>query len=159
MKTYLENIKTKYFTIVIMFLFFSNCTNTTPLEGETQKPTITQWHLVNVSGGISGVNIDFELGTIIWIFDINPNNYTDLLYVENNNEDDTIEDGLDHGPYPTSTTIAGDKIFLFVDSEEYGEFIYSNDDKLVINQNNRSNGEQGSDGYIYTFERMVVPLE
>ncbi len=120
-------------------------------ETETPPPNYKNlWHLTNVSGGIAGVNENFELKTIIWSF----NDVTQKLTVTNNNSDDVIQDGLDSGVYDYSILNANDSSYLVVNDNELGELTFSQT-AMQINGNKMSEGE-GADGFIYLFQLQVV---
>ncbi|MBP0903954.1 hypothetical protein ACFSKN_09625 [Mariniflexile gromovii] len=144
------------YTIIIAFLSFVTLTNCS-LEGDNEiKDQVykTYWHLTNVSGGIAGVDNDFDLDKIIWTF----NEDTNKLVVNNTNTTD-VEDGLDTGNYTYSITEIkgeGEKVdlFLTVESNEFGKLTFDATE-LVIDQNITTNGT-GADGFIYTFKRVVI---
>jgi len=142
-------------TLIIAFfslLTFTNCSidNNT---NETPKVYVTYWHLINVSGGIAGVDNDFVMDKITWNF----NEATGKLTVKNTNTDETIEDGLNTGTYTFSVTEVGSDKFLVVNSNEFGGLTFT-ETQLAIDQNKISNGT-GADGFIYTFKRVVVVEE
>jgi hypothetical protein len=108
------------------------------------------WNLVNVSGGVSGVDIDYNVGDIVWLFD----EVNTKLTVTNTNTDDTLEDGLDSGTYPYSVINNSHDLFLSIDGTEFGSFTVSGN-QLVIDQNITTSGT-GADGYVYTFQKTTV---
>ncbi|WP_418603243.1 hypothetical protein [Hwangdonia sp.] len=139
----------KSILIVLSCLFiFSSCsTSEDPIDPQKVKYL---WHLVNVTGGVAGVNETFSLDTIVWAF----NDATKTLVVENNNDDDTIEDALDSGTYEFDV-IQGPsgKTFLTINTSEFGNFEISQN-TLTIDQNITTTGT-GADGFIYTFKRTI----
>lgn len=145
--------------IISLFLLF-NCSvnNDDGLDAQPQEIQIFQWHLINVTGGIAVVDIDFELDTIIWVFSVDFAG-NGSLQVENNNTDDTLEDAFETGTYSVSIPASStnqEESFLFVNGDEFGHVLTPTSEDLIINQNIRSNGETGSDGFIYTFKREVI---
>lgn len=110
------------------------------------------WHLINVSGGIAGIDEQFELGTIVWEF----NEDTSTLTVTNNNENSNVENGLDTGTYEFSVLNVDNKTYLVINSNEIGSFEISQN-ILTINQNEMSNGT-GADGFIYTFQVEIITI-
>lgn len=108
------------------------------------------WHLVKVTGGIAGVNEQFETNVITWSF----NNETETLVVNNKNTDDSIEDSLDSGTYSFSVLEENNTTYLIIDDIELGSFEVSGN-ILTINQNNTSTGN-GTDGFIYTFQVETI---
>ena len=108
------------------------------------------WNLTKVSGGISGVDIDYNIGTIIWSFD----EINTMLTVTNSNTDDSLEDGLESGTYPYSVIDNGHDLFLSINSIEFGKLTIS-ENQLEIDQNITTSGT-GADGYVYTFQKTTV---
>ena len=138
-------------SILITFLSFitlSSCSlNNNDVKQQVYK---SYWHLINVSGGFSGVDNDFELNKIIWSFNEEENELT----VTNTNTED-LEDGLDTGTYTYSVDEDDNKdLFLTINSNEFGNFTVS-ESQLIIDQNITTNGT-GADGFIYTFKRVVI---
>jgi len=103
-----------------------------------------------VSGGIDGVNNDFDLSTVIWTF----NEALGTLNIVNNNTNEELEDGYDTGNYTYSLIDNGNNSFIIINQIEFGSLTLSNN-KLIINQNEKSTGT-GADGYIYTFQLVEV---
>ncbi len=139
-------------TLIFAFfslLAFTNCSIDNN-NNETPQVYVTYWHLINVSGGVAGVDKDFPMDKIVWNF----NDATGKLTVKNTNTDNTIEDGFDTGSYNFSVTEVGSEKYLVINSNEFGGFTFT-ETQLVINQNKISNGT-GADGFIYTFKRVVV---
>ena len=123
---------------------------------DSEVPPIVQvieWHLINVNGGVSGINETFEPETIIWIF----NDATGVLTVENTNEDDSKEDGLASGSYSYSIANVSNNSFITINSNELGEIAFTSENKITIDQNSTSEGS-GADGFIYTFTRKLIQL-
>ncbi|GAA4897448.1 hypothetical protein GCM10023311_22820 [Flaviramulus aquimarinus] len=118
--------------------------------------TITQWNLINTSGGFAGVNDNFEIGDIIWVF----NELTGSLTVINKNTDDMLQDGLDSGNYSYIFSENDSNLFLTVnDSIEFGLLTISEDtETFTLNQNVTLAGI-AADGFIYTFEKMVIIID
>lgn len=103
-------MKNVFYALTFMLLMFS-CTSDD--DNQNTEATLNgSWHLVNVSGGLVGVNDDFDTGLITWIF--NENNLE--LTVINTNTTDVIFDGLASGTYnyqPLTTT--GENTDIVVD--------------------------------------------
>lgn len=141
----------KYSIIIAFFslITLTNCSidNNNDVKQQVYK---TYWHLINVSGGIAGVENDFALSKIIWTF----NDETKILTVNNTNTDTAVEDGLDTGTYPYSILKVEKDEFLIINSNELGGFTFS-ETQLKIDQNSTSSGS-GADGFIYTFKRVVI---
>ena len=140
------------YSILITFLSLITLTNCSISNEDNSTPQVykTYWHLINVSGGFAGVNNDFELNKIVWLF----NDTENTLTVSNNNSSDA-EDGLDTGTY-TYTVITDDNgnLFLSINSNEYGHLDIS-ETQLIIDQNITTT-VTGADGFIYTFRKILV---
>ncbi|MEN3324780.1 hypothetical protein VP395_13655 [Mariniflexile soesokkakense] len=138
--------------ILITFLSFITLTNCSINNNDDGKQQVykTYWHLTNVSGGIAGVDNDFDLDKIIWSFD----NTTGKLTINNTNTDDTIEDGFDSGVYNYTVTIVESDEFLVIESNEFGNVV-ATETQLIIDQNITTSGT-GTDGFVYTFKRVVI---
>jgi hypothetical protein len=141
----------KYY-ILIAFLSFFTLTNCSVGNDNSEPQTIrVLWNLENVSGGISGVDHDFNTGVIVWEFYIETSN----LIVKNTNSDSSLEDGLNTGTYTFSTFAVGTDTYLKIGGNEVGSLTLVGDNTLVINQNETSTGP-AADGYIYTFKKTVI---
>ncbi|MEC3908859.1 hypothetical protein VOI54_17660 [Tamlana sp. 2201CG12-4] len=140
----------KYLFIIICLITLTSCS----ISDDTpdNEVSITQWSLINVSGGLAGINTDFESGIIVWRF----NNLDGTLSVLNNNDDNSLEDGLDSGTYNHLFIEKDEDLFLTIDGIEYGLVTISEDtETFILNQNITSTGS-GADLFIYTFEKSVV---
>lgn len=131
--------------ILTFTLLMLSC-NTDDNSQQNAEPTIGgQWNLVNVTGGLAGVDDDFEVGLIIW--DFNEDNLE--LTVTNNNTANVIYDGLSSGTYDyevLSTT--GEAAYLVI--HNFGindEIITLNASQLVLDEG------VAADGFLLTFSR------
>lgn len=142
-------MKPYLFILVISFLSLTNCSIG---NNDNTQPQVVEvyWNLINVTGGVAGVNEDYALGTIIWRF----NEASGVLSVENNNTDDTKQDGLDSGDYTYSILDDNGDLFLVVDSDEMGHLTITANE-FILNENETSQGS-GADGFIYTFRKTTV---
>ena len=86
-------MKTTFYILVLMLLTLS-CNSDDSQQNIEPTPN-SPWSLVNVSGGLAGVDDDFEIGLITW--DFNPNNSE--LTVTNNNTANVVYDGFPTGAY------------------------------------------------------------
>jgi hypothetical protein len=140
-----------YFLIsLVSFFILTNCSISDDSNNTPPKVIKIYWNLVNVSGGIVGVDDDFQTGTIIWTF----NDETETLNVVNDNTDDTKQDGLATGDYTYSVVNIEENSFLIVDSNELGSLTL-NTSQLIINENETSEGS-AADGFIYTFSKTTI---
>jgi len=105
------------------------------------------WNLKNISGGLAGINDDYNQELIIWIFD----SQTLTLTVENNNSQNTIYDGLDSGIYSYSLLERDGNSYLIVEDTEFGGYTFT-ENILILDQNETSTGS-GADGFIIRLER------
>ncbi|WP_308993932.1 hypothetical protein QLS71_001155 [Mariniflexile litorale] len=137
--------------IAVFYLMIVSCSIDKNSEDSTAYKV--EWHLTNVSGGISGINQTFSMGTIIWTF----YNTTGMISVDNKNEDVNKEDGLDHGNYEFSTTKIADKTFIIIDTNEFGEITFPTENQFIIDKNCTSEGT-GADGFIYNFTKNLVKI-
>lgn len=143
----------KYYLILACISFFT-LTNCSIGEVDTSEPQVIRvlWHLKNVSGGIAGVDNDFNNGVIIWEF----KSETSSVTVTNTNSDTAIEDGLDSGTYTYSIEEVNNQEYLTIGSNELGSIsVTSNGNQLIIDQNETSTGP-AADGYIYTFDKSII---
>lgn len=138
----------KFLTAAIFIFLLTSCS----ISSDNNVPQFVraEWHLKNVSGGIDGVNNNFDLNTIIWAF----NESLGTLNITNNNTDTTKEDGFDTGNYTFSLINNSNNSFIVINQNELGSLTILNN-QLIINQNEKSTGA-GADGYIYTFKLVEI---
>jgi hypothetical protein len=144
------------YQILITFaclITLTNCSINNDTIDEPIKTYKTLWNLVNVTGGIAGVNEDFNTGDIIWSFD----NETNTLTVTNTNTDNMIEDGFDSGTYSFSVTNNSENYFLIIENNEFGAYSIT-ENQLIIDQNITTSGS-GADGFIYTFQANFEAID
>ena len=137
-------MKTKLLILLIAFFGLTTSCDNDDDNGPNNETTIAgTWDLRNISGGIAGVNTNFEPGLIQWNF----NAETFILTVQNNNSnEEVLYDGLESGTYSYELTeIEGEK-HVMVEDSDFGSYMISGDG-LIIDQN------MGADGYVFTFER------
>jgi len=87
-------MKTTFYILVLM-LFTLSCNSDDDTQQNSEPTLDGSWSLVNVTGGLAGVDDDFEIGLIIW--DFNQDNLE--LTVTNNNTVNVIYDGFPTGTY------------------------------------------------------------
>lgn len=145
-------MKKSLLLVLSCFFIFSNCSLN---DSDSAPPQELQylWHLIQVTGGVAGVDERFDVGDIVWSFDED----TNILTVENNNTDDTIEDGLDSGTYSFSVLDIDGITYLTVDGNELGSFVV-NQSTFTLDQNKMSTGT-GADGFIYLFQLETRAVE
>ncbi|MFH4967634.1 hypothetical protein V8G61_05450 [Gaetbulibacter sp. M240] len=145
-------MKTYKTILLISLILFLNCSLGNDTSANDVPKTNTTWHLVQTTGGIEGVNDQFELGTIVWTFYDNTGN----LIIDNQNTDANKEDFLDSGTYTFSLATIEGQNFITIDGTEYGE-ITIGAIEFIIDENTKSTGD-GADGFIYTFEKVVEEI-
>jgi hypothetical protein len=138
-------MKFKLITSIFLIVCLMSCS----VDNDNNPQVIkTEWHLRNVSGGIQGIDYDFDYNVVIWEF----NEAQGTVVIENNNTDDSIEDGLDSGTYSYEINDGTDFTFITIDNNELGN-INILENELNIDTNLTSSG-MGSDGYLYTFRKV-----
>ncbi|TXG34825.1 hypothetical protein [Seonamhaeicola maritimus] len=149
-------MKTKILILVTVFLTITSCSLSNDTNEGPVEVTLIHWNLINVTGGIAGVDNDFEVGDIVW----NADEFNSVLAVNNSNTDNTIEDGLASGSYDFVLFEASGDIFTVIDGNEFGKIYISETDNtlLIIDQNELSFGPQ-ADGFIYTFKITTSTIE
>lgn len=129
--------------ILIGFGLLTSCKND---DVSTHEETISGiWNLKNVSGGLQGINIDYNEGEVQWNF--NPSNKT--LIVENNIITTGPEDiyaGLDSGTYNYEIQQDAETQTLFINDVQRGIII-------LLNDNLKIDDGLATDGFITEFER------
>ncbi|TRX61860.1 hypothetical protein FNH22_03535 [Fulvivirga sp. M361] len=139
-------MKSTIFTLIIAFVIglFTGCGQDD--DPTTQAQTINgTWNLSNVSGGLTGINIDYNVGEVSWVFNEN----TKVLIIENNIESTGPEDiyaGLESGTYDYKIQHEDDHQVLYIDGAERGilkieDNILKIDDGVAV------------DGFLTEFER------
>ncbi len=107
---------------VILFMalgFLVGCGNTDDDDSSQNDAINGVWHLKNISGGLLGVDIDYNKGEVKWTF--NEGNKT--LVIENNIMTTGPEDihvGLDSGTYTYKVELEGDTKILFINEAQSG---------------------------------------
>lgn len=105
-----------------------------------------KWHLIQVTGGIAGINHLFEPSTITWTFSENDDSVT----VENTNINESLQDFFDSGTYNISV-LANDQVpancnfLLIIDNVDFGCRDIVNDNMTLT--------QQVADGYELKFTK------
>ena len=138
MKTY------KITTLMFMFFVVFSCTNNDEnnLPEEPSQEFDGSWTLINIRGGILGINDDYPPNVIIWEFD----SENSLLTIQNDYIVDTYYSGLESGIYNFSIQDVNQESFLFIEGHEFGHIEVINNE-LTINQNHATLGVI-NDGFI-----------
>ncbi len=99
-----------------------------------------KWDLVNVNGGLTGIDVNFSEGTITWDF-----GDEEVIIVNNNQGANAIYDGLATGTYNYSIQEFNDVKILEVDSQNLG-VVSIVDGQLTVDQ-------RASDGFQLRFKK------
>lgn len=137
-------MKSVYLYLVIYILFLS-CSNDDDSNTNDDFLLNGQFSLVNVSGGLLGIDDDFEIGLIIWDFD--GNNW--ILTVDNNNTANSVCDGLPSGTYNYQIlTTTGENDYLVIDGMNLSYGITSSESaELILDEG------VALDGFLLSFNR------
>ena len=133
-------------SIFICLTIFASCNNDNDNQNETDEHAIHgTWNLSNVTGGFVGIDIDYNLGEVVWTF----NDTNNQLTIENNIMTTGPEDiyaGLDSGNYTYEIQELADAEVLYIDGNMRGVISISNT-TLTIDDG------VAADGFLTTFER------
>ncbi len=143
------------YLLSLLFLFLCTCSSTenspsVPVTSGNNTPAPSlhgTWNLSNVSGGIAGINEDFEPGLVQWVFDVE----LSTLTVDNQETEGSMYTGIESGSYPYLLFKQNNANYLFVQEIEIGRVLIV-EGELQINGNDRSE-RSGADFYIFTFIR------
>ncbi|WP_417372291.1 hypothetical protein [Gelidibacter japonicus] len=109
---------------LVTAVFFS-CKSDDDASSNSTASLQGSWDLVNFSGTVSGFNIDYNIGDVIWTF----NTSTLQLTVENNIVSTGPEDiyaRYDSGIYSYQVVEIAGEDTLFIDGEDNGVIIFQN---------------------------------
>ncbi|MEO1253758.1 MAG: hypothetical protein AAFY41_02560 [Bacteroidota bacterium] len=100
------------------------------------------WNLINVSGGLAGINDSYNKGLIIWSFGEN------MVEIENRSVDENYLDTFESGKYPYQIINSNNQLYqnLKVDGLNLGSITTLNNRQLIVDQ-------RAADGFLYFFER------
>jgi len=129
--------------LLLIFITCALCLSSS-CDNDNANTKSESWFLVNISGGIAGINEDFEKGIIVWTF----NEEDAILTVENTTGS---TNGFESGTYSYNILNTNDQRYLVVENNEIGG-ITTSGNQLIINQNMQSGGS-GADGFILLFEK------
>lgn len=142
-------MKTKTVFVLLCFIvgLITSCSTTTT-SIDNQNNTINgSWHLKNVSGGLMGINIDYQPGDVKWTFDTT----TNTLAVENTIITTGPEDlyaGLDTGTYTYEIQVEETTQTLYINNVARGSIqLENNYSTLTIDDG------VAADGMMTTFIR------
>ncbi|MEP1487233.1 MAG: hypothetical protein ABJK28_02265 [Algibacter sp.] len=148
-------MKTKFLFIIACLIIFTSCSlNDSDNESIPAQIVTQEWHLTESSGGFAGVDNQFDLETIIWIFDAENGN----IAITNNNTDDTKEDAFPTGTYQYEISDVGGDSYIIIGGNEFGQITFTASDKITIDQNQTSTGS-AADLYIYVLDRKLITTD
>lgn len=101
-----------------------------------------KWDLVNINGGLAGIDIDFPPGSITWDFD-----ESNVKIINNNPYMNAIYDGLSSGTYDYLINEINGYKTLEVDEQDLGG-TYILNDELIVDQ-------RAVDGFQMQFEKHI----
>ncbi len=134
----------KLIFINVIILFLISCNNDD--NGTIAEHSINgSWNLKNVSGGIVGVNLDYNAEQVIWTFNESKNS----IEVKNNiitTGPKNIYSGLSTGSYTYEIKIDEEKEILHINEALFGVIKIENK-ILTINDN------LAADGFLYTYSK------
>jgi hypothetical protein len=87
-----------------MFVLMTLSCHTNDDNSPNEISIAGSWNLIHVSGGLAGIDDDFETGLITWSF----NEETSSVLVVNNNSEAVIYDGFPSGNYTYSIELNED---------------------------------------------------
>lgn len=142
-------MKAKHLIVFFSFtLICWGCYKEKTEEEVSDEPIHGIWNLVNVSGGFSGIDSDFDKGKIIWQFDAT----NKTLKVQNNDTSNSIFSGLKSGNYDYSIVQnANGRTYIFIGAIEMGGIDIAQNE-LTINQNDTSIST-GADRFVFKLMR------
>ena len=140
-------MKTRILTLLISLAFLTSCSDNEndSLQREALEVITGTWNLKNVNGGLQGININYTLREVKWVF----NSENNTLQIENNIASTGPEDiyaGLDSGTYNYTIQQNTDTQTLLINAQVRGVIILSNGILKIDNG-------IASDGFITEFKR------
>lgn len=131
-----------YMSILFLLLITYNCDLSDDSQQNTNPTLHGTWSLVNVSGGLAGVDDDFESGIITWDFKTE----TSEIIVTNSNTSEVIHSGYPSGTYSYEVISTENDITVAIENTSLKLEILTNF-QLILDEG------LASDGFQYTFNR------
>lgn len=105
----------KSFYVILLSIFLFSCSND---DDNSAQETGLQgtWNLVNVTGGIAGIDEDIERGMVVWDFDMT----SGMVTITNTIADSTFDTSLPSGTYSYSVSAPADDDVLIVNEVSLG---------------------------------------
>ncbi|SDG71733.1 hypothetical protein [Winogradskyella thalassocola] len=130
------------FNILTLMLLILSCNSDDDAQ-QNPAPTLNAtWSLVNVTGGLAGVNDDFESGTITWHFNNEPSEIT----VTNNDTSNAIHSGYPSGIYSYEVVTTSNDTTVVIENTDL-RVISLTTNQLILDEG------MVSDGFQYTFSK------
>nr|WP_321229543.1 hypothetical protein [uncultured Psychroserpens sp.] len=133
----------KYIYVLLVTFFVLSCNNDDDRSSNNEPTLNGSWSVINVIGGLAGIDDNYEEDVIVWNFD----EQTQELTVTNNNVELVIYDGLASGIYSYEVLIEDENTSLIIDGIIYDLSILT-ETSLVLDE-----GAFTSDGFQLTFSR------
>ncbi|WP_298893382.1 hypothetical protein [uncultured Psychroserpens sp.] len=132
-----------YIYLLIFTMFVFSCNNDDDGASNNESTLHGEWSLVNVSGGLAGIDDDFPVGLITWDFNLNAQELT----VTNTNVELVIYDGLPTGTYDYSVmTSTGSDATIVINNVNYA-VVSITSTSLVLDEG------VAADGFLLTYMR------
>ncbi|WP_299221792.1 hypothetical protein [uncultured Aquimarina sp.] len=129
----------KRFYLVLLSIIIFSCSND---DDNNLEPTLQgTWNLVNVSGGITGLDEDIDRGVVVWDF----NASTGMVTIVNNSTTTSANTLLASGTYTYNVSAPADADLLIVNEVDYGRLNLENSVFTIT--------ENAIDGFTFRFER------
>ena len=136
-------MKTKVYLLCIISIGVLVSCNNDDTSSDSES-ILGTWNFVNVRGGFNPINVDYNLGDVIWTFEQNGD-----LSVENNimtTGPEQIYSQFETGVYSYATEINSGTQYLYVENSQIGSFIIDGNTLLIDDGFN-------SDGFITELQR------
>ncbi|WP_294674669.1 hypothetical protein [uncultured Fluviicola sp.] len=105
-----------------------------------------KWHLIRITGGITGANETHAVNEITWSF-----NASNSTLTVNNTVGSSTYYYLPSGTYPFQQISGPNGNYLVIDGAELGQFTFSGN-QMLLDENQKSTGE-GACGFYVTLQR------
>lgn len=132
----------RYLYLFVFTLVAFACNNEDDGAPNNDSPFEGQWSLVNVSGGLAGVDEDFEMGLITWDFDIE----TQELTITNTNTA-SVFSGFPTGVYDFQVLTNGEMSSLILEDSFSMVITTLTNNQLILDEG------VAADGFLYTFAK------
>ncbi|MEM5563516.1 hypothetical protein WNY78_00300 [Psychroserpens sp. AS72] len=129
--------------LLVFTLMVLSCNSDDDVVANNEPTLEGSWSLVNVIGGLAGIDDDYENGIIIWNF----NQETQQLTVTNTNTELVIFDGLPTGVYDYEVLTTDDEQTLVLEFYNFDLSVLT-ENELILDE-----GAFTSDGFQLTFNR------